>query len=159
MTVTADSLPYRPCVGMLVLNARNLVFTGQRIDTVTDAWQMPQGGIDPGESPEHAALRELKEEIGTDNVRIIAHRKKPICYDLPSELLGKAWGGHYRGQCVHWYAMRFLGTDTEINIKTASPEFSAWRWSKLHDLPLHIVPFKRALYEIVVKEFSYLEKK
>ncbi len=156
MTTKTNSLPYRPCVGMLMLNSENLVFTGQRIDSRAEAWQMPQGGIDPGETPEHAALRELREEVGTDNVRIIACTKKPVCYDLPPELLGKAWGGRYRGQCVHWYAMRFLGTDAEININTPNPEFSAWRWSTLQDLPHHIVSFKRSLYETIVKEFEHL---
>lgn len=158
MTVIASNLPYRPCAGMMVLNRDGLVFTGQRIDTDMDAWQMPQGGIDKGETPEAAALRELKEEIGTDNVKILACTDNPICYDLPPDLLGHVWGGHYRGQCVHWFVMRFLGTDAEIEINTPHPEFRAWRWMPIADLPHRIVPFKRALYDAVVNKFSYLAK-
>ncbi|GER06024.1 RNA pyrophosphohydrolase [Iodidimonas muriae] len=149
-------LPYRPCVGLMMLNAQGLVFTGRRIDTEAKAWQMPQGGIDPGEDPQSAALRELKEETGTNNVHILAQTSKPVLYDLPPELLGKVWGGRYRGQSMIWFALRFLGQDAEIDITGPHQEFSTWRWSPPAELPDHIVPFKRPVYEKVLREFSHL---
>lgn len=146
-------LPYRPCVGMMVVNAVGLVFVGQRIDAPGKAWQMPQGGIDEGEDPEAAAFRELEEEIGTRNVRIIDRTSDWLTYDLPEELIGKVWGGRYRGQKQLWFLMRFLGADSEITIQTSEAEFSAWKWLAIEDLPQTIVPFKKALYTELVDRF------
>ena len=150
-----DSLPYRPCVGVVLLNAEGRVFTGQRIDSDVPAWQMPQGGLDPGEDHRTAALRELEEETGIapDRVEIIAETAEPVRYDLPTELLGKVWKGRFRGQEQHWVLMRFLGDDAEVTLETEHPEFSEWRWSPASELVTGIVPFKRAVYEAVVAEF------
>lgn len=149
-----SALPYRPCVGIMLINPAGLVFVGQRIDNLVEAWQMPQGGIDPGESPEVAALRELGEEIGTDKAEIVAESRDWLTYDLPVELVPKVWKGRYRGQRQKWYAMRFLGCDADIRIETEHPEFGAWRWAEYRTLPELIVPFKRALYEDIVSEFT-----
>ncbi|QHL91461.1 RNA pyrophosphohydrolase [Sphingomonas changnyeongensis] len=151
-------LPYRPCVGVMLVNADNLVFVGQRIDTTLDAWQMPQGGIDPGEDPAAAALRELGEETGVaaDLVRIEAQSRAPLDYDLPPDLQARVWGGRYRGQRQTWFLARFLGADADIDIATPHPEFSAWQWVAPARLPELIVPFKRALYEAVLAEFAPL---
>lgn len=149
----STTLPYRPCVGMMVVNTAGHVFAGKRIDTPGDAWQMPQGGIDEGEDPEEAALRELNEEIGTRNVRIIDRTRNWLRYDLPVEMIGKIWGGQYRGQKQLWFLMQFLGKDQEVNIHTRHPEFSDWKWLAMEELPRTIVPFKRALYEELVDRF------
>ena len=117
---------------------------------------MPQGGIDDGESPVDAARRELEEEIGTSKADVLAESQRWLTYDLPPELLGKVWKGRYRGQRQKWFAMRFTGTDSDINLETRHPEFSTWRWSPLPDLPRLIVPFKRAIYEAVVRDFAPL---
>jgi putative (di)nucleoside polyphosphate hydrolase len=138
----------------MLLNPRGQVFIAQRIDTPGTAWQMPQGGIDPGETPRQAALRELREETGTDNAEIIAESRDWVRYDLPEDLAPKLWGGRYRGQEQKWFALRFLGTDADIDIAGEHPEFSAWRWAELAEVPDLIVPFKRALYRRVVDEFS-----
>ncbi|MCF4166974.1 RNA pyrophosphohydrolase [Zavarzinia compransoris] len=151
-----SALPYRPCVGIMLINPDGLVFVGQRIDNLVEAWQMPQGGIDEGEAPETAAIRELGEEIGTEKAEIVAESRDWLTYDLPAELVPKVWKGRYRGQRQKWYAMRFLGTDADIDIGTRHPEFAAWRWVPHGDLPGLIVPFKRALYEAVVAEFAPL---
>ncbi len=146
--------PYRPCVGILMFNDEGRVFVGKRIDTPELAWQMPQGGIDEGEPPDRAALRELEEEIGTGNVELVAETEDWINYDLPGELAGKMWKGRYRGQTQKWFAARFLGADTEIDVLgVARPEFNDWRWVGLDELPSLIVPFKREVYEQVVAEF------
>jgi putative (di)nucleoside polyphosphate hydrolase len=145
-------LPYRPCVGIMLLNPQARVFVARRIDT-PDAWQMPQGGIDKGETPAIAALRELKEEIGTDHAGILAQTAHPIRYDLPPHLLGKAWKGRYRGQEQVWLAARFTGQDSDIDIATDHPEFDAWRWVEAEELPDLIVPFKREVYLAVLNEF------
>lgn len=150
-----SDLPYRRGVGIMLLDARGRVFVGRRIDT-PDAWQMPQGGIDPGETPRQAAQRELKEEVGTDRAEIIAETKDWLRYELPPELRGGVWGGRYRGQEQKWFALRFLGSDSDINIATHEPEFDAWRWLPPADLLRGIVPFKRALYEAVLHEFAAL---
>ncbi len=150
------SLPtaYRPCVGMMVLNADNLVLVGQRIDNRTEAWQMPQGGIDEGEDLRVAALRELREEIGTDRVDIIAESQQWLAYDLPEHLVPQLWGGKFRGQRQKWFLMRLQGNISDIDIHTDVPEFSATRWVEPHELPGMIVPFKRELYAQVLQEFS-----
>lgn len=148
--------PYRPCVGIALFNAEGLVFAARRIDTPQDAWQMPQGGVDEGETPRAAALREMKEEIGTADAEFIAESADWLCYDLPPELRGKVWKGRYRGQRQKWFALRFTGRDADIDIVTAHPEFSEWRWMPLEALPRLIVPFKRSVYEAVAAEFGHL---
>lgn len=148
-----EERPYRPGVGIVLFNAQGLVFTAQRIDTDPAAWQFPQGGIDKGEDPAETALRELKEEIGTNKAQIIAQSRDWISYDLPRDLADQCWKGRFRGQAQKWFAMKFLGTDRDINIQTKHPEFSQWRWMELAQVPALIVPFKRALYDQVVAEF------
>jgi len=151
-----DDLPYRPCVGVMLLNRDGLIFVGKRIDQTIEGWQMPQGGIDEGETPEQAALRELEEETGTCNAKILGEMDEWLCYDLPPHLLGVALRGRYRGQRQKWLAMRFLGKDSEINIKTAEPEFQEWKWLAIEALPRLIVPFKRDTYMRVISEFRDL---
>ena len=153
-----EGLPYRPCVGVLLFNAQGQVFVGQRIDMVQEAWQMPQGGIDPGENPRDTALRELEEETGVtpDKVEILAETRKWLRYDLPPNLVNRVWRGRYRGQEQKWFAARFLGTDTDIDIDTLHPEFSDWRWSPVDELTANAIAFKRALYEAVIAEFRPL---
>lgn len=155
MTDKAD-LPYRPCAGIMLLNGDGRAFVGQRIDTTVEAWQMPQGGIDPGEEAEEAAIRELGEEIGVraDQVALIAEAPGEFFYDLPDELVGRVWKGKWRGQRQKWFLFRFLGDDLDINIATEHPEFSTWRWVEPAELPRLIVPFKRALYEEVLAAFA-----
>lgn len=150
-----SSLPYRPCVGVMLVNPRGLIFAGQRIDSPVPAWQMPQGGIDAGEKPRAAALRELWEETGVtaDLVEFVAKSPDWVTYDLPPELLGRVWGGKYRGQRQRWFLFRFLGRDAQIRIDTDHPEFDRWRWIGADDLIASIVPFKRAVYEEVVNAF------
>jgi len=149
------ALPYRPCVGIVLLNRAGEVFAGQRIDNVAEAWQMPQGGIDPGEDPRAAALRELTEETGIPaaSVEVLAETPGWIPYDLPHELVPKLWKGRFRGQEQRWFLMRFLGEDTQVNIGTPDPEFRAWRWVAPADLAEMIVPFKRATYAAVFEAF------
>lgn len=149
-----SDLPYRPCVGVALFNARGEVFVGRRIDTTMEAWQMPQGGIDPDEDPRTALFRELEEEIGTARAEIVAETEDWLTYDLPPELMGKVWGGHFRGQIQKWFALRFLGSDADINLETAHPEFNAWRWMPLAQLPELIVPFKRDLYREIARRFA-----
>lgn len=148
------SLPFRPGVGLMLLNNKNQVFVGKRIDTRSDAWQMPQGGIDNDESPKDAALRELEEETGVVSAEIIAETKLWYYYDVPEYLIPKLWDGKYRGQKQKWFLIRFYGNDEEINIrKSPQPEFLEWRWADLDALPEIIVPFKRKLYTEVIEEF------
>jgi putative (di)nucleoside polyphosphate hydrolase len=149
-------LPYRPCAGVMLLNREGKVFVGQRIDNTLEAWQMPQGGIDPGEDAEDTAVRELGEETGIapEHLELIAEAPEELFYDLPPELVGKVWKGKYRGQRQRWFLYRFTGEDADVNIATAHPEFRAWRWADPADLPLIIVPFKRALYEQVLAAFA-----
>ncbi len=151
-------LPYRPGAGIVLLNQDRKIFAGRRIDNAADAWQMPQGGIDYGELPEEAALRELTEETGVHRDKAIIERqtKEWLRYELPKDLLGKLWKGKYRGQEQMWFAARFLGTDADVNIATAHAEFSEWRWMAASDLIEKIVPFKRDLYEQVFNEFADL---
>ncbi|MEO9131160.1 MAG: RNA pyrophosphohydrolase [Sphingomonas sp.] len=151
-----NTLPYRPCAGIMLLNREGKVFVGQRIDTTVEAWQMPQGGIDDGEDAETAAIRELGEEIGVAPAKIalIAVAPGEFYYDLPPELVGQIWKGKWRGQRQRWFLFRFLGEDSDVNIATAHPEFRVWRWIDSTDLPRLIVPFKRALYEQVLAAFA-----
>ena len=151
----AARLPYRPCVGVTLINPAGLVFAGQRLDSAVPAWQMPQGGIDRGESPEAAALRELEEEIGVAPARVEVLDATPgwLRYDLPPELLGKVWGGRFRGQEQRWFLMRFLGEDGEITLETEHPEFASWRWIDAEALLAGIVPFKRDIYAEVLARF------
>jgi putative (di)nucleoside polyphosphate hydrolase len=153
--VDADSLPYRPCVGIMLVNPRGLVWVGRRRDT-PGAWQMPQGGIDADETPIVAARRELREEVGTDKASPIAESKVWRTYDLPPELLGKALGGRYRGQTQKWFAFRFEGVDGDFDIARGEPEFEAWQWVRPDELSDLIVPFKRKIYVDVVEEFRGL---
>lgn len=147
-------LPYRPCVGVVLANAQGLVFTGERVDT-PGAWQMPQGGIDDGESPRAAALRELEEETGVPAalVSVEAEASDWIRYDLPDHLLGKVWKGKYRGQEQKWFLLRFQGVDGDINIGKHHKEFARWRWSSADDVVENIVPFKRHVYRQVIEVF------
>jgi putative (di)nucleoside polyphosphate hydrolase len=158
-----DSLPYRPCAGLTVINREGLVFIGRRksgpehIDE-THVWQMPQGGIDEGEDPYKAALRELYEETSIRTVEKLGEVAGWIAYDIPRDIVGTAWQGKYRGQKQKWYALRFTGNETEIDIVNPGdghePEFIAWRWEKIERLPELVVPFKRPAYERVVTEFA-----
>ena len=151
-----DSLPYRPAAGIMLINGDGKVFVGQRMDSTLEAWQMPQGGIDAGEAPLTAALRELGEETGiaADKVELIATAQEELLYDLPAELIGKLWKGRYRGQRQTWFLFRFIGDESDIDIRTEHQEFRAWRWADPADLPAMIVPFKKALYEQVLDHFS-----
>ncbi|MDF1668276.1 MAG: RNA pyrophosphohydrolase [Roseovarius sp.] len=149
-------LPYRPCAGVMLVNADNRVFVGQRLDSGAQAWQMPQGGIDPGEDPEQAALRELWEETGVtaDLVMVEAQTDGWVPYDLPHDLVPRLWKGQFRGQQQKWFLLRFHGHDGDVNIQTQHPEFSAWRWMPTDELQANIVPFKRDVYARVLKEFE-----
>lgn len=151
-----DDLPYRPCVGIMLFNRDGLVFVGRRIDQTVEGWQMPQGGIDEGETPAEAGLRELREEIGTAKAVVLREYPEWLCYDLPPHLLGVALHGRYRGQRQKWLAMRFAGEDSDINIATAEPEFAQWKWLALEALPRLIVPFKRDTYNKVIAGFRDL---
>jgi len=148
-----DTRPFRPCVGILLLNRQGQVFVGARNDIDGDHWQMPQGGIDDGETPEEAAFREMKEEIGTAKAEIIAEHAEWIHYRLPPELAQTAWKGRYQGQKQRWFALRFLGSDEDIDIETAHPEFRAWRWAEFDDLPTMTIDFKRDAYEEICQAF------
>lgn len=151
-----EDLPYRPCVGVMLFNRDGNVFVGRRIDQTVEGWQMPQGGIDEGETPAEAGLRELKEEIGTDKAEILREHPDWLCYDLPQHLLGLALHGRYRGQKQKWLAMRFVGGNGDIDIATQHPEFAEWKWLALEALPRLIVPFKRDTYAQVIAAFRDL---
>ena len=147
---------YRPAVGVMLLNPDNRVWVGQRLDSKLEAWQMPQGGLDPGEGPLEGVLRELQEEtgIGTHLVEIIAQAKEELTYDLPDDLIGKVWKENWLGQRQTWFLARFLGRDEDVNLQTEEPEFRAWKWADPAELPALIVPFKKKLYEDVLKAFA-----
>lgn len=149
-------LPYRPGVGMMIIDKENRIFVGKRIDTRISAWQMPQGGIDLGETPSVAALREMEEEIGCNKGSIIAESRFWYSYDVPKILVSKLWGGNFRGQKQKWFLIRFEGIDEEINIHTAHAEFSEWRWASTEEFLSIVIPFKRKLYKAVMREFSTL---
>jgi putative (di)nucleoside polyphosphate hydrolase len=158
-----ESLPYRPCAGMMVLNRAGLVFIGRRTEgpehvDLTHVWQMPQGGIDENEDPYAAALRELHEETGIRSVEKLGEIAEWVNYDLPREVAKEAWGGKYRGQKQKWYALRFTGNESEIDIAQSGsghkPEFVEWRWVEMQELPGLVIPFKRHIYVRVVKEFE-----
>ena len=151
-----EKLPYRPCVGVMLTNGKGEVFVGQRIDNDSPAWQMPQGGIDDGETPLEAALRELGEETGlpADTVVVEGETADWVTYDLPHEIVPRIWKGRFKGQKQKWVLMRFTGTDDQINIQTEYPEFSEWCWLPASELVANIVPFKRSVYEQVLSEFN-----
>jgi putative (di)nucleoside polyphosphate hydrolase len=155
-----SSLPYRPCVGVMLVNSDGKVFVGKRIDTREgDWWQMPQGGVDDGEDLKAAALRELWEETGVqaEHVQMLTQTKDELLYDLPEELLGKLWKGRYRGQRQTWFLARFEGTDADVRLDAHKPaEFCDWKWVEAELLPDLIVPFKKRVYRAVLDEFRPL---
>lgn len=155
-SVNWEAAGYRRNVGIVLINRAGLVFVGQRADSKDDAWQMPQGGIDPGETVQQAAWRELEEETGTSAATLIAESREWLRYDLPEDIRAKVWGGNWRGQVQKWVAFRFTGVDSDIDIDTAHPEFSAWQWLPAEELVERIVPFKRDIYRLVVAEFAPL---
>lgn len=149
-TQNTEQQSYRPCVGLMLLNSINNVFVGKRLDYTSKYWQMPQGGIENGEKPLDAALREMLEEIGNDNSILLAEHPEWLKYDLPENLRYKLWGGRYRGQVQKWYIFRFVGKNSDISIETPNPEFSQWKWLPIDDLTKCVVPFKAQVYESVV---------
>ena len=155
-----ELLPYRRGVGAVLFNKDGLVFAGRRIGIHSDAWQMPQGGIDEGEMPEQAVMRELEEETGTNNAKVVAESHDWFFYDLPDNLINITWGGRFRGQTQKWFALKFIGSDEEIDISAhEKPEFLEWRWMEIYDLLDYIVPFKQQLYKNIIFEFNELQKK
>jgi putative (di)nucleoside polyphosphate hydrolase len=158
-----EDLPYRPCVGVMLLNRDGLAFIGRRIEgpehvDATHSWQMPQGGIDPGEDPWPAALRELREETNVRTVERLGEIERWLKYDIPRDIVGQAWKGKYRGQKQKWFALRFTGKESEIDVANPEgahePEFAAWRWEPMQNIPDLVVPFKREVYDQVVEEFK-----
>ena len=149
-------LPYRPCVGLMLFNRDGKIFVGKRIDQTVEGWQMPQGGIDKGETPKQAVWRELQEEVGTDKAEMLAEMEDWVTYDLPPHLVGIAFHGKYKGQRQKWFALRFTGQDGDINLTAHEPEFSAFQWVSLDALPGLIVPFKRDSYKAVIAAFRHL---
>ena len=156
MQTNINKLPYRSNVGIMMVNEKGYVFVGQRLDNNQNAWQMPQGGIDAGEDPETAAYRELLEETGVkkQDVRFVASSSQWLSYDLPEDLIPILWNGKFRGQKQKWFLFKFLGEDVDINIATEHPEFSKWKWISKENLLKEIVPFKKSVYENVLKEFK-----
>lgn len=154
--VDRENLPYRPAAGVMLLSRDGKVWVGQRLDSTLEAWQMPQGGLDPGEAAQEGALRELEEETGIrhDKVEILARAPEHLYYDLPDDLLGKVWKGKWRGQRQTWFLMRFIGEDADVNLETPEPEFRAWKWADPDELPSLIVPFKQDLYRDILKAFA-----
>lgn len=163
MTRQAKITAYRPCVGIMLINRDGLVWIGRRFDKQNDEgkghwWQMPQGGIDAGEDTQRAAIRELAEETAVTSAHIIAESPRWYNYDLPEHLIGKSWGGKYRGQTQKWFALRFDGEDSEINLAPPGhkQEFDQWRWANMGEIIDIIVPFKRPVYERVIADFRHL---
>jgi putative (di)nucleoside polyphosphate hydrolase len=155
--VLSDRAPegYRPNVGLMLIGADRRVFVGKRFDS-PEAWQMPQGGIDKGETPIEAAARELKEEVGTSNALLLRESAQWISYDVPGEISKRLWNGRWRGQTQKWFALAFTGRDTELDITAHEPEFDEWKWVPASELCGLIIPFKRAVYEAVIEEFADL---
>lgn len=146
---------YRRCVGMIILNDLNEILVGRRIDHPSGFWQMPQGGIDKNEIPEEAVWREMLEEIGTNKVKLLQISSKWYNYNIPQDTLAKLpWGKKYIGQTQKWFAFRFTGLNSDINVETENPEFSEWKWAKYESLVANIVPFKREIYKKVIEEFK-----
>jgi putative (di)nucleoside polyphosphate hydrolase len=152
--VNYQDRPYRPCVGIMLINQDGYIFGGQRIDNRAEAWQMPQGGIDEGEDYQTACFREMREEIGTDKAEILGVHPEWLNYDIPLPLADRLWGGYYRGQSQKWVALRFHGSDHDINIQTDEPEFMAWQWMSPDQLIKMAVPFKRPVYENIMSVFN-----
>ena len=146
--------PYRPCVGIMLINQQGDIFGGQRLDNRAEAWQMPQGGIDEGEDVETACFREMREEIGTNKADILRLHPDWLNYDIPRPLADNLWSGAYRGQTQKWVALRFTGEDTDINIQTEDPEFISWQWLSPDELIQRAVPFKRDVYTNIMAEFK-----
>ena len=153
-TAPYEQRPYRPCVGICLLNNDGFVFAGRRIDSRAEAWQMPQGGIDAGESPLQACMREMREEIGTNTAELISQHDDWLYYDIPLPLADRLWQGRYKGQKQKWMALRFTGDESDINIATEEPEFCEWKWLSPHDLVELAVPFKRDVYQNVLAAFT-----
>ena len=159
MQTNFNKLPYRSNVGIMMVNEKGYVFVGQRLDNNQNAWQMPQGGIDAGEDPETAAYRELLEETGVkkQDLQFVASSSQWLSYDLPEDLIPILWNGKFRGQKQKWFLFKFLGEDRNINIATEHPEFSKWKWISKENLLKEIVPFKKSVYENVLKEFKSIK--
>lgn len=153
---TEEKSGYRPCVGIVLINQEGGVFVGQRTDSRQPGWQMPQGGIDPGETPLQAAWREMLEEIGTDNATLLAESQYWRSYDLPVEIAGRIWQGRYVGQTQRWFAFGYAGDDAEIVLDAHEQEFSHWCWLPGHQLVDRVVPFKKDVYASVADEFRHL---
>ena len=150
---------YRPCVGMMILNNKNEILVGRRIDHPSGYWQMPQGGIDSNEIPEKAVWREMMEEIGTNNAKLLLSSSKWFEYEIPEETLKTLpWGNKYIGQKQKWFVFLFTGKDHEINIETDNPEFSEWKWLNYQSIEDNVVPFKKKLYVKVINEFKKIFK-
>ena len=148
------SRPYRPCVGIMLINSINQIFVGKRFDNHGDAWQMPKGGIDAGETPIEAGFREMYEEIGTNKAELLCEHPDWLSYNIPEGLANQLWDGKYRGQTQKWLAFRYMGDDADINIATEQPEFCEWRWSSVESLHQLAVPFKRPVYSKIIADFK-----
>ena len=146
--------PYRPCVGICLVNDEGMIFAGKRIDNRAEAWQMPQGGIDEGEDAVTACFREMAEEIGTDKAELIAQHPEWLDYDIPESLANKLWNGAYKGQTQKWMLLRYKGVDADINIATEIPEFESWQWMSPEDLVSLAVPFKQNVYRALMESFK-----